>query len=70
MYVTGGRLACSRWWKWLCSAEGFQSVPSSFWECTVGLFPVDWHVSLLPAVLNPFKFMPHNSSKAIDNLIL
>lgn len=63
-------MACSRWWEWLCSFVGFPSVPSSFWECTVGLFPANWHVSLLPVVLNAFKFMPHNLSNAIDNLIL
>lgn len=70
MSVTGGKLACSRWWKWPCSSVGFSSVPSSFWEFALGQFPANRHVSLLPVVLNPLKFMPHNLSNAIDKLIL
>lgn len=70
MSVTGRRLACTGGGNGRAVLLSFLSIPSFFWECTVGQFPANWHISLLPVVLNPLKFMPCNLSNAIDNLIL
>lgn len=69
MSVTGGRLACT-----------VVEMAVQFCKFSVySLFLLGMHCravscklacSLLPVVLNPLKFMPHNLSNAIDNLIL